>query len=81
MPTAPTTDVADFARVLFERTAGNPFFVTQVLRKLHRDQAITFNQTARCFQVAAQALDRLLAADPNLSVARRAMATAAFASA
>ncbi|HNN95499.1 MAG TPA: serine/threonine-protein kinase PknK, partial [Pseudomonadota bacterium] len=60
---APAAEVADFAQVLFERTAGNPFFVTQILRKLHRDQVITFNQTARCFQVPGQALALLPAAD------------------
>lgn len=60
---APVAEVTSFARVLFERTGGNPFFVTQILRKLHHDEVITFNRTARCFQVSAQALHLLPVAD------------------
>jgi predicted ATPase/class 3 adenylate cyclase len=38
---------ADLSEVVFLRTGGNPFFVGQVLEKLHRDGLLRFDQTRR----------------------------------
>lgn len=35
--------VVDFARLVFQKTGGNPFFVEQFLRMLHRDALLFFN--------------------------------------
>lgn len=56
---APESDVSEFARLCLNRTAGNPFFLTQILRQLHRDGVIYFDPQSRRFHVSAQAQEQL----------------------
>ncbi|NJL46040.1 MAG: AAA family ATPase, partial [Leptolyngbyaceae cyanobacterium SM2_3_12] len=46
----PAAAVAPLAELLFEKTAGNPFFLTQLLKSLYEDGWITFDATARQWQ-------------------------------
>jgi predicted ATPase/HPt (histidine-containing phosphotransfer) domain-containing protein len=41
---APKLDVAPLTRLLYERTEGNPFFVSELLSSLHRAGAFTFQR-------------------------------------
>lgn len=59
----PFSAAEEFAGVLCARTAGNPFFVTQYLQRLHREGAITFDTTLRHFCVSAQAMQHMPASD------------------
>lgn len=59
----PPGEAEEFASVLCARTAGNPFFVTQYLHRLHRDGAIAFDATLRHFRVSAQAMQHMPASD------------------
>lgn len=38
-----TEKVSQLARVLYQKTAGNPFFLTQLLKKFHKDRYIYFD--------------------------------------
>lgn len=60
--TAPP-QIQDFAQVLATRTAGNPFFVTQFLHRLHRQGLITWDVATRRFRVAEQALQHMPVSD------------------
>lgn len=59
----PLTEAEEFSRVLWARTAGNPFFVTQYLQRLYREGAIVFDATLRHFCVSAQAMQHMPASD------------------
>ncbi|HEY9643904.1 MAG TPA: AAA family ATPase [Coleofasciculaceae cyanobacterium] len=49
-----TTDrhrlLEDFATLLFHKTQGNPFFVTQLLKTLYQEKLLTYNFAQGCWQ-------------------------------
>ncbi|BAZ50722.1 two-component hybrid sensor and regulator [Nostoc sp. NIES-4103] len=40
----------NLSKLVYKKTKGNPFFTTQLLRKLHQDGLIEFNFQERCWQ-------------------------------
>jgi predicted ATPase/signal transduction histidine kinase/CheY-like chemotaxis protein/tRNA A-37 threonylcarbamoyl transferase component Bud32 len=42
--------VIPLAELLFGKTQGNPFFLTQLLTSLHQDNLLSFNFSQRCWQ-------------------------------
>jgi len=86
----PTDDaaVAVLADQLFQKTAGNPFFIRELLQQLHDRGLLTFDPSARCWNwdrratdaidIAGSVIDLLVARFSNLtSQAQRTLAVAA----
>jgi predicted ATPase/signal transduction histidine kinase/ActR/RegA family two-component response regulator len=44
------TALADLAALIWQRTAGNPFFVNQFLRTLHQDGLLAFDRVSRAWR-------------------------------
>ncbi len=56
-------DCADFAQRLFRKTGGNPFFVHELLRSLHRQGAIELSRERGAWLWREQALDEAASSD------------------
>ncbi len=44
------TDVEPLARLIYEKTQGNPFFLSQLLQTLHKKALLTFDVSSRAFR-------------------------------
>ncbi len=53
----------DIARIIFERTKGNPFFVKQYLKQLQQDNAIWFDMQTLTWQCDLKKIDSLQVSD------------------
>ncbi|HTH13281.1 MAG TPA: AAA family ATPase, partial [Spirochaetia bacterium] len=51
--------VEELARVLWERTRGNHFFVSQLLRRVYQDSVVTYDRAARAWTWEPRALASL----------------------
>jgi predicted ATPase/signal transduction histidine kinase/ActR/RegA family two-component response regulator len=56
---APRAEVAPLARLVFDKTSGNPFFVDEFLRMLAREQRLTFSAAQRAWTWDARAIEAL----------------------
>ncbi|MCE9573319.1 MAG: AAA family ATPase [Deltaproteobacteria bacterium] len=56
---APRADVAPLARLVFDKTSGNPFFVDEFLRALAREKRLTFSAAQRAWIWDARAIEAL----------------------
>ncbi len=56
---APRAAVAPLARLVFDKTSGNPFFVDEFLRMLARDKRLTFSAAQRAWTWDASAIAAL----------------------
>jgi predicted ATPase/serine phosphatase RsbU (regulator of sigma subunit) len=54
-----TRPAGELARVLWERTRGNHFFVTQALRRVYQDGVVTYDRAARAWTWDPRALAAL----------------------
>ncbi|MCK6501877.1 AAA family ATPase [Myxococcota bacterium] len=86
---SPRADCADLARIVVQKTGGNPFFIGQFLRRLHDDGIIRRTGPGGSWACDPQALDQAAYTDNVVELmaeslsqlppdARRALATAAF---
>ncbi len=51
--------VQSLTRVLFKKTAGNPFFLKQLLLKIHKDNLISYNSEKECWEWDLSSLNSL----------------------
>ncbi len=56
------------AKLVYEKTSGNPFFIAQYLISLQADQKITFNAADRQWQYTISAINTTLATDDVLEL-------------
>jgi predicted ATPase/transcriptional regulator with GAF, ATPase, and Fis domain/tRNA A-37 threonylcarbamoyl transferase component Bud32 len=54
-----TPGISELSPVLFEKTAGNPFFAIQFLMSLHQAGHLAFDRTTRQWRVELEAIRRL----------------------
>lgn len=63
---AEARDQGALAEALFAKTAGSPFFLSQLIRRLHREEVLWYDRTARRWDWNSAAL-RALPASENVS--------------
>ncbi|MFK8185483.1 MAG: AAA family ATPase [Phormidesmis sp.] len=59
-------DVADLAKPIYQKTAGNPFFCAQLLHALHDEGYILFNAAKRCWDYDLSQINTVLPSDDVL---------------
>ncbi|WP_299436581.1 diguanylate cyclase [uncultured Rhodospira sp.] len=59
----PAEDVADLARACFDKTLGNPFFLTQFLQTLIRGGSLAFDHRRGRWDWKSEAVERMAAAE------------------
>ncbi|SEB25471.1 AAA family ATPase [Variovorax sp. YR216] len=68
---ADPADAQPLARLLFEKTGGNPFFVVQFLRMLVRDGHLRFDETLGCWAYQIEAIASAPLADDVVDLVTR----------
>ena len=58
-----TTQSQPLTQLIFSKTQGNPFFITQFLKALHEDGHIVFNQNQRCWECEIDQISTLSLTD------------------
>ena len=53
------TDCAELAALVIAKTAGNPYFVNQLLHTLHQEQLLAFDRGMRCWRCDLAAIQAL----------------------
>lgn len=68
--TVHTEESADLAELVFEKTAGNPFFIAQLLKSLHQKGLIGFDFAAQQWRWDLEGIKQAAIADNDISLTR-----------
>ncbi|HSF76855.1 MAG TPA: AAA family ATPase, partial [Microcoleus sp.] len=63
---APRNRVSELSELLFNKTQGNPFFLTQMFATLHQEKLLTFEFTAGCWQWSLNQIQAVGITDYNV---------------
>ncbi|MEG3991528.1 serine/threonine-protein kinase PknK [Microcoleus sp. S28C3] len=63
---APRNRVSELSQLLFNKTQGNPFFLTQMFATLHQEKLLTFEFSAGCWQWSLNQIQAVGITDYNV---------------